>query len=103
MEARHGPGRSEETEMRRFIQFLRYDLDAARQMLEEGIIDVNIIDVNLRETPLHFAIKQNDLQTVQLLLEHGAQLNRKFGWFFFPAYYLQLFVCSRKLGLIMIY
>lgn len=60
-------------EMDLFLESLLADVDLARRMIEKGI------DINMSyngDTPLQFAVTQNNLPAVQLLLEHRADVTQ---------------------------
>lgn len=56
-----------------------HDLDRARRMLQMGHMDVN--GFNTGQPPLHFAVEDDNLPAVELLLEHGVDVSFKYsGW-----------------------
>lgn len=67
----------EREKMRRFLEVLVNNPDIAEDMITEEGIDVN---ADICETPLHFAVRRNNLRAVQFFLGRGVKINNKNGW-----------------------
>jgi len=53
---------------------IKNKLEKVKQYLEK-CADINVIDANNNNTPLHYAVKNNNEEIVKLLLQRGAKVN----------------------------